>query len=937
VEVQTGARPLIAPNAQGPGNDGEFAGTFTIRNQGQQGAELRAIELTASGSGDDSADYSNVAIWFDEDDDGQFDPANDTLIDSHTAFPTDDGTLTFDIDSAEWDFPVNTTRRYFIVVKMSGSGAPAATFDFIVSDITTGGGADKSGVPSPTILGVRIEAAALKVTPVTTAPQLVFANEPGAGGHGVAAAEFTIASNHLSGATLNSIEIAALGTANAQSDVSEVALYREDNNTPGFQGGSSGGDELVDSHTGFPSPNGSLVFTFSGSTEQDFATNESRLYYLVLKLNGNALPTTTFDFQVTDLTVTNTLIEDVPSAVMPGLVIRTPEFVVTDTTPFVTPQQVPLGRQGYVMQSFSITYPGGPDNTVGTVQVRGGGTGNEVADIASVQLWLDTNGDLQLDGADVQLGSGTYALDNGQVNLQISGQPAFTANETRHYLIVYNFNLNAADGATFFTYVHNLAGVNAGTDIVGVPAPDANGTPGIIINANILQADVHGPATALPVDSDSVGPHGDGELLLDFSLVAAIQDWTVTDLTFEAAGSADHASAFSELALYQDNGTGTWDGSAVDALAAATLSGFDSVGRATFTLVNSGVVTGTARRFFLVGTLAGNATEGQTLGARLLDATATSGTQGMLAGIPSAASTALVIDVAVMSATLAPNAPAAAIIKAGAAFTRPLGKFLFTAVNNEYVVNSITFTTGGNADWAADLDPASGVQVYRDDGSGSFDPATDQLLFEGPGAVTVLAAFTSPLVVPNAGEVSLWFVVRGTAATGAGTTNAPLSFSVRIAVAGDIGTTGTRVLGMPLPDSATLGVIDFAVTSFSPLIDAPAGGAAITMDGHGFLTPLTIRIGGALCPGTAVVVAGTRVTGLQVPAAAAGSGIPIEVASNLLEPQTLTQTFTYGFRSKTPSGGGCAVGGGAGLAAGLGLLGLLALGRRRRDGPRGDA
>jgi hypothetical protein len=905
VEAPPSSRPLVEPNDQGPGDNGVVAGEFTIQNPGLSGAQVLAIELTASGTGNDAADYSEVALYWDSNDNGTFDFGTDTPVESFTAFPGDDGTLTFNVPAADQDFPTNTTRTYFIVVKMSGSGAQAATFDFTVSDIITNQGTGKSGVPSALIEGVQIKAPALEVQAITGSRVLAFAHETGAGGNGIEVARFIVHSNDLAGARMEGIEVTHLGSANGAADIAEVAIYRESNTTAGFQGGANG-DTRIDAVSAFPTPNGALIFNVSGTAQQEFGISESREYYIVLKLNGNGVPTATFDFQVTDLVVAATLKPNLPSAVMEGLLIRTPEFVVNDTTPATGPVQVPVGMQGVVMQTFSVSYPGGPNNNFGIVQLRGSGSGHEVAHLSSVELWLDDNGNQQLDGSDVLLTSATFALDNGQVNLTFSGQPNFAVSDTRHYLIVYNFNLNAPHGATFQTHVHNLGSLLlSGTDVVGVPAPGTAGTPGVEINANILHVTLNGPSTATPVDSDSHGPHGDGELLLDVTFLASIEDWTVSDITFEAAGTAAHDTAYSELALYQDNGSGNWDGSAVDTLAAATLSGFDSAGQATFSLTNSLMTTGQPRRMYLVGKLAGVARAGQTLNARILSLNASSSTAGLPLGVPSNPSAALVIDVSVMTIGLGVNPPAATVRRAGTPFSHAMGKFRLTAVNDQYSVNSIQFTTGGTADWAQDLEAGTGVRVYRDNGDGNFDPASDQLLYEGPGAASVMAAFNPPLVVPNAGEVVVWFVINGSATTGQGAAAAPLTFSVSIANANHVAAPGTKVLGSPAPNSATLGVVDFFVSSFTPLLDAPAGGSPITLEGSGFMSPFTVRIGGVLCPGTASLASGTRATGLSVPAGTAGKGIPIEVSSAGLPPETLSQTFSYGFAQGRSSPGGC--------------------------------
>jgi hypothetical protein len=164
------------------------------------------------------------------------------------------------------------------------------------------------------------------------------------------------------------------------------------------------------------------------------------------------------------------------------------------------------------------------------------------------------------------------------------------------------------------------------------------------------------------------------------------------------------------------------------------------------------------------------------------------------------------------------------------------------------------------------------------------------------------------------------------------------SFDARIQSPGDIQqvTAGNVLIGSQNPQSGTLHVIIFAVTSFTPVSDAFAGGAFITITGSGFALPTTCTINGVPCTGTATVNAGgTTITGLRVPSGS-GSNLAIVLTTNNLGPKTLTQTFSYD--STGISGGGGGGGGGGGCTTGgeaptvllvvLALLACLAMRRR---------
>jgi hypothetical protein len=1096
VSATPGSRDVVSASDTGPGGNGVLAGLFSIQNSMGTNAELYEILIAASGTGNDAADFSEVALCFDANDNGTYEPGTDTLVASHSAFPTDDGSLAFQIPAADQPFATNTTRRYFVVVKMAGSGFPTATYDFTVSDLTLNSGTSKVGLPSATMLGVQIEAATLtvsatsgaavqamnddtgagglgieaatfqiaadalaggnlleihiassgsgndaldfsevavyqetnsvagyqgggagdtlvasfaafpsnngtlafpvpaalqsfganetrqyyvvvalagtaapgatfnfritelavqnsfkaglpsvvmngiqviaatvSVSAVQAAAQLVYANEQGAGGHGIHAATFTVSSDNLPGAELRSVEITASGSGHDVNAYAEVALYMESNTTSGFQGGGGSGDTLVDTFSAFPSDNGTRAFNLDAQL-WDMAQNESRTFYVVTRLSGAAVPGQTFNFQVSGIVTGSNFKQGVPSTVMTGLVIRTPQFTVTDTTLNTAPMEVFVGTSNVAMQAFSVEYPEGPNNSLAEIHIRGAGSGNEITHINQVRLYRDQNADGVLDAGDALLASLLFPQNDGLIAFPLTGQAPFIAPEIRHYLVVYDFRTNIPHGATFRCYVTATAGSTTGTVVNGLPAPDANGTPGAVINANFLDVTLHGPGTARTVGNDSSGSTGDGEVLLDVSIAPSAVAWDLITLTFAAAGTADFSAAYAELNLYEDSGNGLFGGRAQDPPAAPALAGFDAAGLATFTLNQTAAQPGAPRRFFLAAKLAGTAVAGQTLNARLESVNAVSAMYGKIRGLPTADSTALIIDVAVLTVARGDNPPANVTLRAGSITTHTLGKLRLSAVNNVFEVSSLRFTGGGSGDLAVALDPVTGVQVWLDDGDDAFDAATDLLLFEGPGGTAVDAQFMPPLNVPNGGTLRLWLVVNLTPQAGQGAVEAAATYNMRIVAATDINATGgAAVLGTPLPLSSTLGLVDFFVTSFTPGSDAPKGGKPIAIEGSGLAAPLRVRVGGLDCTGVAVISQGTTVTGLFVPPSDTGAaaGLPIEITTALLpdDPLTLSQTFAY--RRPPTEESGCAAGrqGAAWTLMALTLIALLAGNMRR--------
>ncbi len=767
----------------------------------------------------------------------------------------------------------------------------------------------------------------VNATPGTV--QQVYSTAEGPGGIGVHAGTFEISSNSEPGCVLSQIEIEASGTGDDSVAYLEVAIYQDSNDNSIYEATDT---FAVTASNVFAANDGSIVFDMITS-QQDFPINTSRRFFVVVKLAGTASPGDTFKFSVLDITMfgTNVYKSGVPSAVMEGLEVEAGEFTFADVSS-ATPTTVFLGTSGNVCQSFTIDYPGGAPDKPASITVTGLGTADEVADLTGVELWYDSDNSGSFDAQlDTLVDSTVYTLDNGTVTFDMASHPNFQPADLRQFFVVYNLNTNAGDQETFRCYVSAAAVGAMGGASLGLPIPSANGSPGLEVSANVLIATMNGPIAALTVNSNTTGPHGDGALLCDVTLEAAPGgSWTVDTLTFTGSGTGLHDLAYDELGLYEDDGNGTWDGATTDSLAAPVVNGF-SASSATFTLTLNAFPAGTSRRFFLAAKMSGTATTGQTFNARLQQVTGTPPPAGTITGVPTADSTALIIDTAALTVGNGPSQPSAITHRAGTPGSYTIAQFQLTALNDAVTVNGVTLTTGGSGNWTTDVDSTAGVSVYLDDGNNAFDPANDILLAQEAGGAVVTAGFGTPVNLPVTGTANIWVRVGLTAAAGQGAIATADTFTLSIANGTDVNATSMVLLGTPAPNSITLRAIEFDVTSFSPTDDLPQGGKAITIQGTGFVTPVVVKIGGVICPGTAAISGGTQITGLFVPAGT-GSKLPIEVTSGTLPPQVLTQTFTYRNVSTTGSGtggGGCSSGN-QGAWALLLLAPLAAMATRRR-------
>ena len=100
------------------------------------------------------------------------------------------------------------------------------------------------------------------------------------------------------------------------------------------------------------------------------------------------------------------------------------------------------GRTDMVMAQFELENESGENLDGLEFTLRGTGSGDEAADIKAVRLYLDTNGDGQLDGGDTQVGKArTFNADDGTVTFDLSGtaSPLMASGNQVEFLVTYDF------------------------------------------------------------------------------------------------------------------------------------------------------------------------------------------------------------------------------------------------------------------------------------------------------------------------------------------------------------------------------------------------------------------------------------------------------------------------------------------------------------------
>jgi hypothetical protein len=265
----------------------------------------------------------------------------------------------------------------------------------------------------------------------------------------------------------------------------------------------------------------------------------------------------------------------------------------------LAPANVNPGQLDVIMERLTLT-AGTGTVTVNSIQVDLSGTG-VAADITSVQIWDDVNGNDNIDGPDVLLGSGVFAGGPPPtVTIMLGGGYTVTSGTPETLLIVFDIAVGATPGNTVGARVVNQA-------YVSVVAPDTVNAFGPLQSTNsLIQAladtlRVTGTGltqlTAYPGETDVV--------LTGMRLSALSGSVTVTDIDIFAYGSATDADVAQAL-LYDD----TDDSSTINVgdtlLDTATLVN----GRATFSGFSFTVTSGTDEHLMIAFNISSTATIG---------------------------------------------------------------------------------------------------------------------------------------------------------------------------------------------------------------------------------------------------------------------------------------------------------------------------------------
>ncbi|MCB9933668.1 MAG: hypothetical protein H6841_09625 [Planctomycetes bacterium] len=272
-------------------------------------------------------------------------------------------------------------------------------------------------------------------------------------------------------------------------------------------------------------------------------------------------------------------------------------------------------------------------------------------------------------------------------------------------------------------------------------------------------------------------------------------------------------------------------------------------------------------------------------------------------------------------------------LQSGTAFDHPMCAFRAQATGGDVTLYGLRLTVAGSGSFTSDV---SSMSIWLDDGDGAYSASSDQSLWSGTAASpTIDITFPSALTIANTNAEDLWIVASFVSGAGS---SLGKSYQVSVASAADVSVdaASTVNLGSPAPQSATVTLIYFEVTS---VINNANTYMSIT--GSGFTPPVKVFVGGVQIQGTIQVNAAQTEILLYYVApnpVPAGKDVEIETASLGL----MNTGFWYQFnqvvgRERTTPAGACAAANAAPLwpmvilLLGLSYIALRASHMRRRS------
>lgn len=275
-----------------------------------------------------------------------------------------------------------------------------------------------------------------------------------------------------------------------------------------------------------------------------------------------------------------------------------PGPVVTVTNSAIASGAIYQGQTSIVMQKLAMS-TSFSTATLNSITVNRTGTGND-AGISSVRIYTDLNNNGIIDGSDAQIGSGTFS--SGIVAISVSAQTINTSGQS--FLVVYDISNSASTSVTAGSNIASQSSLGI-TGTSQVNAFSNYGSNLLTINGNIVTVTNTAVATTAFRGENNV-------IMQRLGFATNYGTATLTAIQVTKLGSIPD-NRVSSVNIYVDtNSNGTFD-----AGDSSVGSGSFSGGSVNVSLSPSQSLTTSIKYYFVTFNIGSNASEGDTVGARI--------------------------------------------------------------------------------------------------------------------------------------------------------------------------------------------------------------------------------------------------------------------------------------------------------------------------------
>jgi len=718
---------------------------------------LERLTLTQTGTSVD-ADVASIELWEDVDDDAAITVADTQL--GATSVLTG-GAVTFGTDGVTMSTVADTTTKDYLV-RVTVANAPVLTGTIIIDialigdyDVDVAGTTMAAGVLTGSAMTIDCDIAITDVAIADSTPQ------PGDTNVAVQRLTFTEPGSP------NAVNVSTVKVSNVGSDayVDKVALWEDVDDDGAFE---PTGDDITGLLGSGTFTSGAITFGTLGLTLFDIpavAGVTAQNVFVVYDISSSAPDGAQFRSRIVNpiLDVTYDVARDTSAVPVTSTNPQTvtTAIAIADAANNPVGGTIGVGVTNFAVQAFTITDSGtGTDIDVVSIDRAPGATAVFGTDVTKVSLWKD-DGDGLFDAAsDTLLGSDTTptnaATTIGAANVVLT---SLAASEIGTFWITVDTSATATAALTIGTLIGDAVGdisvtaTSRGTELDAVN-PLASGGFYAITRAITI-------ATSNDPAAGTVGAGQTNVLVQGFTVIDS-GNTAGTDIdvvSIDETGSTDFGtlttSDVTKVSLWRDNGDGVFD------VNSDTLLGSDTTPAATSTIGTADVVlTNVANaatvQFWVTVDVqatctAGTPTDTQTIVTRVGDAvgdiSVTATSQGQqLAGANTLASTnPQTIDRNIVAANAAAN-PAAGTTGVGQSNVL-IKAFTVTDSGNAAGSNIDVVSideTGSATFGSASTTDVSKVSLWRDNGDGAFNAASDTLLGED-----TTPAVTSTIGTPN--------------------------------------------------------------------------------------------------------------------------------------------------------------------------------------------